>query len=170
MLTTIWLILVAAAFGALVDHTGMLHRLLSPLIAWATTGAKLITASAVTCIGLNVATADPYMSILLGSSTYRKQFMRSRLEPYTESASIAGSGSIFSPLVPWNVHGAFVAGTLGIPVLAFAQYAVLLWLTPIVLIVIGLAKFSHAEIPPSEVAEDTYGKQPEKLPERRTSV
>ncbi len=170
MLTTIWLILVAAAFGALVDHTGMLQRLLRPLIAWATSGAKLITASAVTSIGLNAATADPYMSIILGSSTYRSRFIKARLEPYVESTSIAASGSIFSPLVPWNVHGAFVAGTLGITVLSFAPYAVMLWITPIVLILIGIAKFSHAQIPPAQDAADTYGAEPEKLPERRTSV
>ena len=170
MLTTIWLILVAAAFGALVDHTGMLQRLLSPLLTWATSGAKLITASALTCIGLNAATADPYMSIILGSSTYRSRFMKARLQPYVESASLAGSGSILSPLIPWNVHGAFVAGTLGITVLSFAQYAVLLWVTPVVLVLMGIARFSHARIPPAQAAEDTYGAEPAELPERRTSV
>ena len=170
MLTTVWLILVAAAFGALVDHTGMLKRLLAPLLAWAKGGARLITASAVTGIGLNAATADPYMSIILSSATYRERFMKARLEPYVESATIAGSGSIFSPLIPWNVHGAFVAGTLGIAVLSFAQYAVLLWLTPVVLILIGLAKFRSDEIPDEATAEKTYGEEPEELPERRTSV
>ena len=117
MLTTVWLILVAAAFGAIVDHTGMLQRLLAPLLRWAKGAARLIVASAVTCIGLNAAVADPYMSILLGSSTYRERFKKARLKPQVESATIAGSGSIFSPLIPWNVHGAFVAGTLGIAVL-----------------------------------------------------
>ena len=170
MLTTIWLILVAAAFGAVVDHTGMLQRLLAPLLSWAKGGARLITAQAVTGIGLNATTADPYMSIILGSSTYREQFKQARLEPAVESASIAGSGSIFSPLIPWNVHGAFVAGTLGIAVLEYAQYAVLLYLSPIVLIVIGFAKFSHDELPSGESVDDSYGAEPAELPERRTSV
>jgi NhaC family Na+:H+ antiporter len=170
MLTTVWLILVAAAFGALVDYTGMLKRLLAPLLAWARGGARLITASAVTGIGLNAATADPYMSIILSSATYREKFIKARLEPYVESATIAGSGSIFSPLIPWNVHGAFVAGTLGIAVLSFAQYAVLLWLTPVVLIVIGLAKFRRDEIPEDQPADQTYAAEPKELPERRTSV
>jgi NhaC family Na+:H+ antiporter len=96
--------------------------------------------------------------------------MRSRLKPYAESASIAGSGSIFSPLIPWNVHGAFVAGTLGIAVLEFAQYAVLLWITPIFLIAFGLRKFSRDELPPDQTAQATYGTEPTELPERRTSV
>jgi NhaC family Na+:H+ antiporter len=170
MLNTIWLILVAAAFGAMVDHTGMLQRILAPLISWARTSGRLIAASAVTSIGLNATTADPYMSIILGSTTYRKQFMRSRLKPHAESVSIAGSGSIFSPLIPWNVHGAFVAGTLGIAVLEFAQYAVLLWVTPIFLIVFGLVRFANDEIPPEETAEQRYGDEPDEFPERRTSV
>lgn len=170
MLTTIWLILVAAAFGALVDHTGMLQRLLNPLLAWAKSRSRLITASAVTCIGLNAATADPYMSIILGSGTYRDRFIETRLEPFVESVSIAASGSIFSPLIAWNVHGAFVAGTLGITVFSFAPYAVLLWITPIVLILMGIAKFSHDELPTSQAAKDTHGEEPRQLPERRTSV
>ena len=41
MLTTVWLILVAAAFGAIVDHTGMLQRLLAPLLRWAKGAARL---------------------------------------------------------------------------------------------------------------------------------
>ncbi len=170
MLTTVWLILVAAAFGAVVDHTGMLQRLLAPLLRWAKGGSRVIVAAAVTCLGLNAAVADPYMSIILGSSTYRERFKQARLKPQVESATIAGSGSIFSPLIPWNVHGAFVAGTLGVAVLEFAPYAVLLWATPIVLIVIGIAKFSHDEFPTVEDAEANYGDAPTELPGRRTSV
>jgi NhaC family Na+:H+ antiporter len=170
MLTTVWLILVAAAFGALVDSTGMLRRLLAPLLAWAKGAVRIIVASAITGIGLNAATADPYMSIILSSATYRERFIKARLEPYVESASIAGSGSIFSPLIPWNVHGAFVAGTLGIGVLAYAPYAVLLWLTPVVLIGIGIARFSHDSISGTGPAEEAYGPEPQELPERRASV
>ena len=73
--------------------------------------------------------------------------MQARLEPYVESASIAGSGSFFSPLIPWNVHGAFVAGTPGFAVMEYAQYAVLLWIPPIILILIGIAKFNRDRIP-----------------------
>ncbi len=77
---------------------------------------------------------------------------------------------MFSPLIPWNVHGAFVAGTLGIAVIEFAPYAVLLWMTPIVLILIGIAKFKRDEIPNSQLVEDSYGDEPRELPGRRTSV
>jgi NhaC family Na+:H+ antiporter len=148
----------------------MLRRLLAPLLAWAKGAVRIIVASAITGIGLNAATADPYMSIILSSATYRERFIEARLEPYVESASIAGSGSIFSPLIPWNVHGAFVAGTLGIGVLAYAPYAVLLWLTPVVLIGIGIARFSHDSISGTGPAEEAYGPEPQELPERRASV
>lgn len=170
MLTTVWLILVAAAFGAVVDNTGMLARLLAPILRWARGARRLITASALSSIGLNATMADPYLSIILSGATFRQRFIAERLEPYVESASIAGSGSIFSPLIPWNVHGAFVAGTLGIGVLTYAPYAVLLWLTPIILIGIGVVKFSRDEMPSEETAEATYGEEPDQLPERRTSV
>jgi cytochrome c-type biogenesis protein CcmH/NrfF len=63
-----------------------------------------------------------------------------------------------------------VAGTLGIAVLEYAPYALLLWATPVVLIVIGLARFSHDEFPTQKDADASYGDQPAELPERRTSV
>ncbi|PRY20231.1 transporter (NhaC family) [Aliiruegeria haliotis] len=170
MLTTVWLILVAAAFGAVVDHSGMLQRLLKSLLNWADRASRVIAASAITSVGLNAATADPYMSIILGTNTYRQKFMQFRLQPKIQSVSVAASGTIASPLIPWNVHGAYAGGTLGVGVLSYAPYALLLWATPLVLIFLGFIKFNQDVIPGSESPQDVYGNKPEKLPERRTSV
>ena len=148
----------------------VLDRLLAPLLQWATGAFRLIVAAAATSIGMNAALADPYASIILSGTTFRDRFKAARLEPSVASVSVAGSGTIASPLIPWNVHGAFVAGTLGIAVLEFAQYAVLLWITPIFLIAFGLQKFSRDELPPEQTAQATYGAEPTELPERRTSV
>ncbi len=170
MLPTVWLILVAAAFGALVTRTGMLDRLLAPLFRWAVGRFQLIVATAVTSVGMNAALADPYASVILSGSTFRDRFKKARLEPYVLSTTIAGSGTIASPLIPWNVMGAFSAGTLGVATLSFAPYAVLLWSTPLIVLIMGYAVFSRREIPDAESTEAVYGKEPSALPERRTSV
>jgi NhaC family Na+:H+ antiporter len=170
MLPTVWLILVAAAFGALVTSTGMLDRLLAPLLQWATGAFRLIVAAAATSIGMNAALADPYASIILSGTTFRDRFKAARLEPSVASVSVAGSGTIASPLIPWNVNGAFAAGTLGVATFAYAQYAVLLWVTPLLLLVLGLAVYRRDQLPSEQAADDSYQAASVDLPERRTSV
>ncbi len=160
----------AAAFGALVSSTGMIDRLLAPLLSWATGTFRLIAAAAATSIGMNAALADPYASIILSGTTFRDRFKAARLEPYVASVSVAGSGTIASPLIPWNVNGAFAAGTMGVSTLAYAPYAVLLWVTPLLLLVLGLAVYRRDQLPSEQAADDSYDTTPAALPERRASV
>jgi NhaC family Na+:H+ antiporter len=170
LLPTVWLILVASAYGGLMSRTGMLTTAIAPLLRWAKTPSRLIVASAATTTGFNLAMADPYVSIIVGSETYRDRFKQARLEPVAQSASIAASGSLLSSIIPWNVHGAFVAGVLGIGTLGFAGYAVVIWATPLVLIAAAIWLSRKDVIPPATDPDDVYGAAPAKPPERRTSI
>lgn len=170
LLPTVWLILVASAYGGLMSKTGMLRTAIGPLLRWATTSGRLIVASAATAASFNLAMADPYVSIIVSAETFRDRFKRARLEPVVQSVSIGGSGSLLSSIIPWNVHGAFVAGVLGIGVISFAGYAVVIWLTPIVLIVTGALRYRHDLIPDDQDPDDIYGTPSADLPHRRTSV
>lgn len=170
MLPTVWLILVASAYGGLMSRTGMLAVAIQPLLRWARTSARLIVASAATTTGFNLAMADPYVSIIVGAETYRDKFKAARLEPVTQSASIAASGSLLSSVIPWNVHGAFVAGVLGIGTLSFAGHAVVIWATPLVLVALAVWFSRKRSIPADVDPEEVYGPEPTTRPERRTSI
>ncbi len=61
MLNTIWLIMSALAFGALVEHAGLVQRIVNPIAARARTIGGLIASVAVCCIGTNIVTADQYI-------------------------------------------------------------------------------------------------------------
>ena len=74
LLPTVWLILVASAYGGLMSRTGMLAAAIAPLLRWARTSARLIIASAATTTGFNLAMADPYVSIIVSAETYRDRF------------------------------------------------------------------------------------------------
>ena len=170
MLTTIWLILVAAAFGAVADYTGMLARVIQPVIKWTKGPATLILSTMLTSIGLNTLAADPYVSIVLISRMFRGEYIKERLKPVTLSTGIADSGTIFSGLIPWNVNGALFAGTLGIATLAYAPYAFLLYLTPLVTLIIGFLYFRKDHLPSEDNATTVYGKEPDKLPQLQRSA
>jgi NhaC family Na+:H+ antiporter len=132
MLTTVWLILVAAAFGAVVASTGMLHRIIAPIIAKCKGPTSLVLTTMLSSIGLNLATADPYTSIVLTGDMYRDEYKKQRLKPQLLSASMADSGTVVSHIIPWNLHGALFAGTLAIPAVEWAPWTFFAYLTPLV--------------------------------------
>ena len=159
MLTTIWLLLVAASFGAVTDHTGMLQRVMTPIINWAKGPFKLILVTMLTSMGLNVITADPFVSIVLSARMFREQYMKERLKPVVQSTAMADSGNIFSNIVPWNVHGAIFAATLGLGTAVWAPYTFTAYLTPIVSIVIAYMTFRKDRLPENANAAQVYGEE-----------
>ncbi len=160
MLGTVWLILVAASFGAVVELTGMIQRLIAPVIRWAQKTAALIVATALTSIGLNVLAADPYVSIVLTARMFRESYMKHKLKPVVLSTVIADSGSILSYVIPWNVHGAFVAGAMGIG-MAFAPYAFLSYISPVVTIILAFIYLKKETLLDNQDAQAVYGEEPE---------
>ena len=160
MLTTIWLLLVAASFGAVTDYTGMLQRVMTPVINWAKGPVKLILVTMLTSMGLNVVTADPFVSIVLSARMFREQYMKERLKPVVQSTAMADSGNIFSNIVPWNVHGAIFAATLGLGTAVWAPFTFTAYLTPIVTFVMAVITFRKQRLLKGEDAAQVYGAEP----------
>ena len=166
MLSTVWLVLVAAAFGAVAGYTGMLKRIITPVINLSHGPASLALVTMLSSIGLNFATADPYTSIVLAGRMYRSEYIKERLKPVLLSAAIADSGTIFSHVIPWNVHGALFAGTLGIATLKWAPFTFFAYLTPIVtFVMIYFYYLRKDQLPSDEDAAQVYGAEPSQLPE-----
>ncbi len=123
MLTTIWLIICALTFGAIMEHAGLLGRLIeSSLKAARSTGAMFTTVVA-TCIGVNIIAGDQYIAIVLPGKMYKAEFEKRGLQHRNLSRVIEDSGTLTSPLVPWNTCGAYMAATLGVATFAYLPFA-----------------------------------------------
>lgn len=70
MLNTIWLIISAMAFGGVLEYTGLLARLLQPIVNVAKSERSLVAATGLTSIGLNIIAGDQYMAIVLPGRIY----------------------------------------------------------------------------------------------------
>jgi NhaC family Na+:H+ antiporter len=171
MLSTVWLILVAASFGAVADLTGMIQQVIAPVIRKVHKVTTLIVATSLTSVGLNIFAADPYVSIVLAARMYRETYIKHKIKPVTLSTVIADSGTIFSYIVPWNVNGAFSIGALGIG-LAYVPFAFLAYLSPLVTIVLAFVYLNRKTIPDDENAQTVYGTEPDDadLPAQRLSA
>ncbi len=154
MLVTIWLIMTALAFGAVLEHAGMLQRLVDGALKRAKSTGSLITTVVLSCIGINIVAADQYIAIVLPGKMYRAEFARRRLEPKNLSRVIEDAGTLTSPLVPWNTCGAYMAATLGVATLAYLPFAFFNLINPLVSIVYGFTGFTIVKMDEAdEVAE-----------------
>ncbi len=142
MLVTIWLILSAMAFGAVLEHSGMLLRLIQAALAAAKSTGSLIMTVVLSCIGINIVAADQYIAIVLPGKMYRAEFQRRGLKPKNLSRVIEDSGTLTSPLVPWNTCGAYMAATLGVATLAYLPFVFFNLVNPIVSIIYGFTGFT----------------------------
>jgi NhaC family Na+:H+ antiporter len=119
MLETVWLIISAMAFGGVLEYTGLLARLLQPIVNAAKSDRSLVAATGLTSIGLNIVAGDQYMAIVLPGRMFRDLYHERGIAPETLSREIEDTGTITSPLVPWNSCGAYMSVTLGIATMAY---------------------------------------------------
>jgi NhaC family Na+:H+ antiporter len=141
MLNTIWLIMSAMCFGGVMEHTGLLQRIVDALLKGVHGTGSLITTTVLTAIGMNIIAADQYIAIVLPGRMYRLEFARRGLAPQNLSRTLEDAGTMTSALVPWNTCGAFMAATLGVPTLSYAPYAFLNLLNPVIAIIYGVTNF-----------------------------
>ena len=152
MLVTVWLILSAMAFGAVMEHAGMLERLIRSVLKAAKSTGSLITTVVLSAIGINIIAADQYIAIVLPGKMFKAEFERRELAPQNLSRVIEDSGTLTSPLVPWNTCGAYMAGTLGVATLAYLPFAFFNLINPLVSIIYGFTGFTIRRLEPQTSA------------------
>ena len=154
MLVTIWLIITALAFGAVLEHAGMLQRMIDGALKRAKSTGSLITTVVLSCIGINIVAADQYIAIVLPGKMYRAEFARRKLDPKNLSRVIEDSGTLTSPLVPWNTCGAYMAATLGVATLSYLPFVFFNLINPVVSVIYGFTGFTIVKLDEAdEVAE-----------------
>lgn len=155
MLNTIWLIVSAMMFGGVMEKTGILTRIANIVLGFANSTGKLVLSTLATCAGINVIAGDQYISIVIPGRMYRAEFEKRRLHPKNLSRCLEDSGTLTSPLIPWNTCGAFMAAALGVPTYLYLPFAFLNLLNPPISIFYGFTGFSMDKIKDSDVAEES---------------
>jgi NhaC family Na+:H+ antiporter len=86
---------------------------------------------------MNAIASDQYISIVIPGRMYKNAFDARRLHPKNLSRCLEDSGTLSSPLIPWNSCGAFMHATLGVNPLVYLPYAFLNLANPVVSIFYG---------------------------------
>lgn len=139
MLNTVWLVITALAFGGVIEKSGALERLISPIINAAKSTGALVSALVASVLGTNIATADQYIAIVLPGRMFKRAFEERGYAPVVLSRAVGACATPTSALIPWNSCGAYMAATLGVATLSYLPYAVFNFASP--LLVIAFAFF-----------------------------
>jgi NhaC family Na+:H+ antiporter len=135
MLNTIWLIMCAMTFGAVLEKVGLLKRAVQGLLKGAKSAGSMISRTIFTCIGTNIITADQYISIVMPGRMYKDEFEKRGLNQLNLSRSLEDGGTLTSPLIPWNTCGVYMHGVLGVNPIDYVFYALFNLINPVLAII-----------------------------------
>ncbi|MBN7820570.1 Na+/H+ antiporter NhaC [Bowmanella yangjiangensis] len=147
MLNTIWLIVCALSFGAVLEKTGLLKRAVATLLHGAKTAGGMVSRTILTCFGTNLISADQYMSIVMPGRMYKDEFAKRGLHQLNLSRSLEDGGTITSPLIPWNTCGAYMHSVLKVDPLNYVFYAFFNLISPVLAIIYAYLGIKILRIP-----------------------
>ncbi|MFC3095772.1 Na+/H+ antiporter NhaC [Alteromonas sediminis] len=151
MLNTIWLIICAMAFGAVLEGTGLLKRVVNAVLKGAHSAGAMVSRTIFTCIGTNLITADQYMAIVMPGRMYKEEFEMRGLDQLNLSRSLEDGGTLTSPLIPWNTCGAYMHGVLMVHPLQYLFYAFFNVINPILAIIYAYVGIKILRITPPKL-------------------
>ena len=150
MLTTVWLILGAMSFGAMMDYGGFNERLITPIIQRVKSDGGTIATVMLTSIGFNIVAGDQYIAIVLPARMFMVTFRKRGLHPETLATAVENSGTVTSALIPWNSCGAYLSATLGVSTFVYFPYCFFNLINPILGMIYGFAGINVQRLAPEE--------------------
>jgi NhaC family Na+:H+ antiporter len=136
------------------EKTKMLEVIARSLLRLVDSTGSLILTTVLSCMGMNAVASDQYMAIVIPGRMFKKAYDKRKLAPVNLSRALEASGTMTSPLIPWNTCGAFMGTTLGVNALAYAPFAFMNLLVPLITIVYGFTGFTMTKVTEGNSGED----------------
>lgn len=127
----------AFAFAGIMTKSGALEVIIEYLMKFVKSTGDLILTTVLSCLTMALVTGNSYLSIIVPGEMYKDTYKLKDLAAKNLSRTLEDSGTVVVPLIPWSSAGVFVAGTLGIPTLSYAPWAVLCYVGFIFAIILG---------------------------------
>jgi len=159
MMETVALIVCALSFGGIMERSGALQTIAAALLKRVERTGSLVATTIFSCIGMNIIASDQYMAIVIPGRMYKEAFAKKGLHPKNLSRCLEDSGTLSSPLIPWNSCGAFMGSTLGVDPLAYLPYAFLNLITPVISIFFGYTGITMHKIEDENITDKSTGQE-----------
>ena len=136
MMWTISLIICALSFGGIMERCGYLESVLNAISKIINNVTGLVSTTIFASLFGNLFLGDQFLGIVVPGRMFKPAFDRLKLAPRMLSRTLEDCGTLTSPLIPWTACGGYMSAMLGVNAFAYAPYAVLNWLNPIMAIVL----------------------------------
>jgi Na+:H+ antiporter, NhaC family len=137
MFNEVLLIVAAGALNGVMEESGMLHAILDSLLRRIRSKSGLIGATVLLSISMSLLACNQSLSVIVPGRTLRSSFEKLGVPSRYLVRSLADSGVVVSPLIPWNLHGILCSAAMGIPTLVYFPYAFFLWGLPIITLLLA---------------------------------
>src|SRR5699024_1139589 len=116
----------------------------------------LILATVLSCITMALVTGNSYLSIIVPGEIYKDTYQKNKLKAKKLSRTLKDSGTGVVPLIPWSSAGVFMAGTLGMPTLSYAPWAIICYIGFILALILGCTGLGIAKMTDDEQEDFHY--------------
>lgn len=137
MMWTVSMIILAMMFAGVLETSGMIESITSHLGKLIRSRGSLVLVTGLTSIGMNFATGEQMLSIIVPGKMYKEEYIKHNLDPKNLSRVLEDCGTITSPLIPWNGCGAYMIATLGLAPWVYVPYCFFNIINPIVSVLFG---------------------------------
>ncbi|MFC0470937.1 Na+/H+ antiporter NhaC [Halalkalibacter kiskunsagensis] len=137
MYTIISLAMIALGFGGVMNKSGMLHSIVMGMMRFVHSTGNLVSTALASGIVINIFSANQYLAVIIPGQMFKEPFEKKNLHQKNLSRAMEGSGTLTAPLIPWNSSGMFMLSVLSVSPAAFAPYAIICWLVPIIVAIYG---------------------------------
>lgn len=160
MLGTVALLIAAAIFGSPLRTAGVIDVILNGIQKVVNTGKGIMLSSLSLHAFLFIITGSYYVTFAVLGPMMKSMYDKYGLHRKNFSRTLEDSGTALAPLIPWSVTGAFIAGTLGVPVVQYAPFAPMLYLGIVFAVIyimtgFGIAKADAQDTASAEKAIET---------------
>lgn len=140
----------AFVFAGILTVSGSLDVIINALMKVVKRTGDLILATVLSCITMALVTGNSYLSIIVPGEIYKDTYQKNKLKAKNLSRTLEDSGTVVVPLIPWSSAGVFMAGTLGVPTLSYAPWAILCYIGFIFAIILGYTGLGIAKMTDDE--------------------
>jgi NhaC family Na+:H+ antiporter len=134
----------AFSFGGIMQRTGLLSVILGRVMRFTNKVWSLVLTTIGSSIVTALATGSSYLSMILPGDLLSPIYKKRGLAAKNLSRIIEESGAIMVPLIPWSMAGVFITGILGVPTLSYLPWAIMNYVSVVILAIYGFTKFTMA--------------------------
>ena len=153
MLNTIWLIICAMCFGAVMVASGMIQSITRVIISFVHSRLSLVASTVFTGLFFNISTGDQFISIVLTGDMYKETYQKKGYELRLLSRTCEDAATVTSVLIPWNTCGLTQSTILGVATLTYLPYCFFNLISPLMAIFMAAIGWKIRKVSPNTASE-----------------